>query len=185
MAHYGEDQHVVSAYWNFCRFSGERKKMRQKNRRLLVFQHLQVEHPGIFRDFMHEKGIEWEVVELNKGDAIPSLTEYDGLWVMGGPMDVWEEEQYPWLKREKAAIREAVGDRQLPFLGVCLGHQLCADALGGEVGLSLVPEVGIHEVEKTDVGRRCAFLGDLPSVMPCLQWHAAEIRKPPPGASVL
>ena len=91
--------------------------MTRKTPRLLVFQHLNVEHPGVFRDFMREDGIEWQAVELDRGEPIPDLSDYDGLWVMGGPMDVWEEEQYPWLKAEKAAIREAVVDRQMPFLG--------------------------------------------------------------------
>ncbi|MFQ5934860.1 MAG: type 1 glutamine amidotransferase, partial [Acidiferrobacterales bacterium] len=76
--------------------------------RLLVFQHIAVEHPGVFRDFLHADGIEWDVVELDNGDAIPALDRYDALWVMGGPMDVWEEDKYSWLASEKAAIREAV-----------------------------------------------------------------------------
>ena len=159
--------------------------MTRKTPRILVFQHLNVEHPGVFRDFMREDGIEWQAVELDRGEPIPDLSDYDGLWVMGGPMDVWEEEQYPWLKAEKAAIREAVVDRQMPFLGICLGHQLLADALGGRVGPAAAPEVGIYEVEKTADGEKSPFLLGLPGTMKCLQWHAAEVQQPPDGASVL
>ena len=159
--------------------------MTRKTPRLLVFQHLSVEHPGVFRDFMREDSIEWQAVELDQGEPIPDLSDYDGLWAMGGPMDVWEEEQYPWLKAEKAAIREAVVDRQMPFLGVCLGHQLLADALGGIVGPASAPEVGIYEVEKTAAGEKSPFLIDLPNTMKCLQWHGAEVQRPPTGASVL
>ena len=159
--------------------------MTRKTPRLLVFQHLSVEHPGVFRDFMREDGIEWQAVELDQGEPIPDLSGYDGLWAMGGPMDVWEEEQYPWLKAEKAAIREAVVDRQMPFLGVCLGHQLLADALGGTVGPAAEPEVGIYEVEKTVAGEKSPFLLGLSGTMKCLQWHAAEVQQPPAGASVL
>ena len=159
--------------------------MTRKTPRILVFQHLDVEHPGVFRDFMDEDGIKWEAVELDQGDTIPNLDSYDGLWAMGGPMDVWEEELYPWLKDEKAAIREAIVDRQMPFLGVCLGHQLLADALGGEVGPATAPEVGIYEVQKTTVGELSPFLVDLPNTMKCLQWHGAEVKQPPNGASVL
>ena len=159
--------------------------MTRKTPRLLVFQHLSVEHPGVFRDFMREDGIEWQAVELDRGEPIPDLGDYDGLWAMGGPMDVWEEAQYPWLRAEKAAIREAVVDRQMPFLGVCLGHQLLADALGGTVGPAAAPEVGIYEVEKTAAGEKSPFLLGLPGTMTCLQWHAAEVQQPPKGASVL
>lgn len=159
--------------------------MTGKKLRLLVFQHLDVEHLGVFRNFLQEDGIDGVVVELDQGNTIPDLNDYDGLWVMGGPMDVWEEEQYPWLKEEKAAIREAVVDRQLPFLGICLGHQLLADALRGEVGPASAPEVGIYEVEKTVAGVLSPFLTDLPDTMKCLQWHGAEVKQPPKGASVL
>ena len=108
--------------------------------RLLVFQHIALEHPGIFRDFLAEDGIEWDAVELDEGEAISDLGAYDGLWVMGGPMDVWEEEAHPWFVAQKAAIHEAVRDRGLPFFGLCLGHQLLADSLGGRVGKAATPE---------------------------------------------
>ncbi len=80
----------------------------------LVFQHIAIEHPGIFRNQMTERGITWDAVELDEGEPIPSLDDYDGLLVMGGPMDVFEEDIHPWLIPEKAAIREAVGDRNMP-----------------------------------------------------------------------
>jgi GMP synthase-like glutamine amidotransferase len=152
--------------------------------RILVFQHIAVEHPGIFREFLAEDGIEWRPVELDEGEAIPDLSDYDALWVMGGPMDVWEEEAHPWLVTEKAAIREAVAERGLPFLGVCLGHQLLADALGGEVGPGTA-EVGILEVEATEAGRESPFLAGLPETCACLQWHGAEVKQPPAGARIL
>ena len=153
--------------------------------RLLVFQHLDVEHPGVFRDFLREAGIERVTVELDRGEPIPDLGDYAGLWVMGGPMDVWETDRYPWLGAEKAAIREAVVEREMPFLGVCLGHQLLADALGGEVGPASVPEVGIYDVEKTPAGEASPFLLGLPATMTCLQWHAAEVKTPPQDATAL
>ena len=62
-----------------------------KIKRVLVFQHLRIEHPGIFRNFFKEDGIKCHVVELDEGEKIPDLRSYDALWVMGGPMDVWQE----------------------------------------------------------------------------------------------
>ena len=71
---------------------------------ILVLQHAQVEHPGIFRNFLKEDGHTWDAVELDKGEALPDIDQYDALWVMGGPMDVWQEAEYPWLKAEKKFI---------------------------------------------------------------------------------
>lgn len=152
---------------------------------ILVLQHVNVEHPGIFRDFLAEDGHTWDAIELDEGEELPSLDGYDALWVMGGPMDVWQESEHPWLAAEKAFIREAVAERGLPFLGLCLGHQLLAEALGGEVGPSRTPEVGILDVQLTEEGASGVWMDGLPETFKCLQWHSAEITRLPEGATVL
>ncbi|MFT5394947.1 MAG: GMP synthase-like glutamine amidotransferase [Gammaproteobacteria bacterium] len=156
-----------------------------KINRILVFQHLRIEHPGIFRDFFKEDGIESTIVELDEGDQIPDLKEFDALWVMGGPMDVWEEAEYPWLIDEKAAIRKAVIELKIPYVGICLGHQLLADALGGEVGLGDHAEVGVMAIHKTDSGKQSSYLKNIPDKMNCLQWHSAEVKRAPSGMDIL
>lgn len=153
--------------------------------RFLVFQHIACEHPGVFRDFLKADGIAWDAVELDEGDKIPALERYDALWVMGGPMDVWEEDQHPWLVAEKAAIREAVAVRGMPYLGLCLGHQLLAASLGGDVGKMKQAEVGILDVELTEAGRNNPIMAGLPARQRALQWHGAEVQKLPPDAIVL
>jgi GMP synthase-like glutamine amidotransferase len=153
--------------------------------KILVFQHISIEHPGIFRDFLAEDGISWDAVELDTGEPIPSLDDYDALWVMGGPMDVWEEAEYPWLKAEKKAIYEAVVGRNMPFLGVCLGHQLLASALGGEVEKMAVPEIGICEVALTWAGEQDPLFAKIDGGSCCLQWHGAEVTKLPVGGKTL
>lgn len=153
--------------------------------RILVFQHVAVEHPAIFRDFLAEDGVAWDAVELDAGQPIPALDGYDQLWAMGGPMDVWEEDQHPWLIAEKRAIREAVIERGMPYLGVCLGHQLLAAALGGKVGKASQAEVGVLDVELTAVGRTDPLFAGVADRFKALQWHGAEVQTLPAGASVL
>ncbi len=152
---------------------------------ILVLQHVAIEHPGIFRSFLAEDGHTWDAVELDAGEALPPLEGYDALWVMGGPMDVWQEDTHSWLSDEKAFIRNAVEERGLPFLGLCLGHQLLAEALGGSVGPSATPEIGIFDIQLTEAGADGVLFDGVDSPMPCLQWHSAEVTQMPAGAQCL
>jgi GMP synthase-like glutamine amidotransferase len=153
--------------------------------RILVFQHLPVEHVGVFGRFWRAGGCELHVVEFDKEHVIPMLNDFDLLVVMGGPMDVWQEELYPWLVREKAAIRRWVRELQKPYLGICLGHQLLADALGGKVSLMKEPEVGLANVELSVDGSDDILFRGIGPVMDTFQWHSAEISMLPQGGEVL
>ena len=147
--------------------------------KIIVFQHVRSEHPGVFRDFLAEDEIEWRAVEWDEGEVEEDLSDYDALWVMGGPMDTWETDKHPWLDTEKEVIRAAVVEQGMPFLGFCLGHQLLADALGGEVAPAKVPEVGVMDVSLTEAGRESPFLAEMPSQSKYLQWHSAEVIRAP------
>jgi GMP synthase-like glutamine amidotransferase len=153
--------------------------------RILVLQHLTVEHPGSFRDLWRAAGHEWHTVELDEGGVIPPLDDFDLLVVMGGPQDVWQTDIHPWLVAEKAAIRRWILDLGRPYLGICLGHQLLVDALGGRVALMDRPEVGLADVELTPEGLRDPVLSGLGSTMQTFQWHGAEVKEMPPGTVVL
>ncbi|WP_374306283.1 type 1 glutamine amidotransferase [Methylocella sp.] len=153
--------------------------------RILVFQHLAVEHPGSFRSFWAQAGHEWRAVELDEGEPIPALEPFDLLVVMGGPMDVWEEKPHPWLVPEKEAIRRWVGELGRPYLGVCLGHQLLAAALGGEVGLMARPEVGLSTVDLTPAGQEDPLFAGFAPSFTTFQWHGAEVSGLPKDAVIL
>ena len=142
---------------------------------LLILQHARVEHPGIFRDFFQEDGFRTHTVELDEGETIPNLEPFDLMVVMGGPQDVWQEDEHPWFVPEKEAIRTWVADMQRPYLGICLGHQLLADALGGRVTPANIPEVGVLTVSKTKAGESDPVTRTLPDPLNVLQWHGAEV----------
>jgi GMP synthase-like glutamine amidotransferase len=152
---------------------------------ILVLQHEEIEHLGVFKAFLEQDGATWQVVELDKGEPIPALDSFNGMIVMGGPQDVWQEDRYPWLRDEKAAIRRFVADMRRPFFGICLGHQLLADALGGSVQPAKSPERGVHRVSKTGEGARDPLLRDLSDPITVFEWHGAEVVALPPGAAVL
>jgi GMP synthase-like glutamine amidotransferase len=132
-----------------------------------------------------DAGLSITAIELDEGEQIPALDPFDMLVAMGGPMDVWQESEHPWLVTEKAAIRHWVTELDRPYLGVCLGHQLLADALGGTVGPMEEPEIGVVEIQLTPKGLYDPVFGHLPEVIRGLQWHGAAVERPPPGAAVL
>ena len=152
---------------------------------ILVFQHIECEHPGSLRQFLQAHNVDWTAVNLDQGEPIPELKNYDALWVMGGPMDVWDVEEHPWLIPEKAAIRKWVEEINKPYLGLCLGHQLLADALGGTCGPQRPPEIGILDIELTDAGKQDPLFSGLPDKQKCLQWHSVCVAQPPENTTIL
>ncbi len=148
--------------------------------RIVVLQHLPCEHPGIFREFMRNDAVETVTVELSAGGQIPPLEETDALLVFGGPMNVDEEERHPWLLPETRAIRQAAL-AGTPILGVCLGAQLLAKALGAPVTRNPEPEVGLLEVELTAAGIADPLFQGWPRRATVVQWHSDTFSIPAGG----
>ena len=154
--------------------------------RILVLQHAWVEAPGVLDDALDGDAHPRTHVHLDRGESSPPLDDFDALWVLGGPMDITDEEEHPWLRREKRVIREAVRERSLAFFGICLGHQLFAEALGGRCASSGSPEQGIYPLELTDAGVRTGLFeafGESP--FDVLQNHSTHVLEAPRDCAVL
>ena len=150
--------------------------------KFLVLQHINIEHPGIFLKFMKEDNIKIDTVELDENQKIPNLDTYDAMIVMGGPMDTWQEESFPWLKTEKEAIHKFVAINKKPYLGLCLGAQLLSEAIGGKVRKMKIPEIGVLKVSVID--NKSLFRG-LNKDLKVLQWHSYEAHDLPTNTNLL
>ena len=151
--------------------------------RLSVVKHEVFEGPGGIADWARERGHSVRVVELSKGEALPALGDFDALVLMGGPMSVNEEDRYAWLKPEKALVREALAGGK-KILGVCLGSQMIASALGATVRPNAFKEIGWFPIESTAAGKAHPWWGRMPSTLPVFHWHG-ETFDLPPGAELL
>ena len=89
--------------------------------------------------------------------------------VMGEPMDAWEEDAHGWLAQEKTAFRTVVNELERPYLGICLGHQLLADALGGRVAKAQQTEIGVMDVTLTAAGTQSGYFSGIAESFPALQ----------------
>ena len=143
---------------------------------ILVLQHIALEDPGYIKDLMETDGWRLTAIELDEGEAIPDdLSRFDALLCMGGPMDTWEEEKYPWLVDEKRCIRDWVVRDERPFLGFCLGCQLLGEVVGGHVVRSDPPEIGVLDINMAAAARRDPLFADYPAALKAVQWHSWEV----------
>lgn len=152
--------------------------------RIHVLQHVNFEYPGTITEwakandypvtysFLFEEKIYW-----------PALTDYDLLVIMGGPMSVHDTDSFKWLVAEKKIIHEAIVAGK-PILGICLGAQLLAEALGGKVYANHEKEIGFFPVIKTNKGKEDDLFSHIPGRWNVFHWHGDTFDLPE-GASLL
>ena len=146
--------------------------------RIHYFQHVPFETPDRILDWAKAGGQSLSATRFYAGESLPELQGVDLLVVMGGPMSVHEEGQYPWLAAEKSFIREAVESGK-KVLGICLGAQLLAYALGAKVYANLQKEIGWYPVNLTPAGRKSRAFHKFPSVFTTFHWHGDTFDLPP------
>jgi GMP synthase-like glutamine amidotransferase len=146
----------------------------------LVIMHVENEGPGLFGELLRAAGAEVLVVRLHQGELLPEPAGLDAVFSMGGPMNVYEEQQHPFL-RDETAFLQAAAARDLPVLGVCLGAQMIAKAAGAAVTKNPVEEIGWSAVELTDAGLADPLFRGLPSMLPVFQWHGDTFAIPAGG----
>ncbi|MEX0886817.1 MAG: type 1 glutamine amidotransferase [Phycisphaeraceae bacterium] len=152
---------------------------------ILVVEHHASEHPAQLGSILRDHGHRLRVVELHAGDPLPpDLDDIDGIISLGGPMNVTDAEKHPWMAREMELLRQA-HEAGIPIVGVCLGAQMIAAALGGTVAAMDQAEIGWHPV-------RLAFPGTIDPLMAGIPWNARQfhlhgqaVTDLPPGATPL
>ncbi len=144
---------------------------------ILILQHIKIEDPGFIKDLMIKDAAKLTTIELDEGEKIPDdLSKFDGMFCMGGPMDTFMEDQYPWLIEEKKKIKEFVVDLKKPYLGFCLGCQLLGEVIGGKVVKSNPPEIGIMDINFTKEKKDDHLFSQFPNKIKSLQWHSYEVQ---------
>ena len=142
-------------------------------RHILCLQHVPFEGPGYFEKAYEEYGCTVER-RLVPAEGLPASAP-DVLLVMGGPMSVNDAD--PWIEQETAFIREQVA-RGVPYLGICLGSQFLAKAIGGAVRPGPAPELGMTPIRTTEAARHDPLFAHLPGTFPVFEWHGEGIQLP-------
>jgi len=146
-----------------------------------ILQHADFEGPGEIAAWAGHRGHTVNVHHLYRGEALPGFGAFDFLVIMGGEMNIYQYRDWPWLKAESAFIKDALAQGK-PAVGICLGAQFLADALGSRVVQNPEFELGWMPVAWTNEAR-AAFPG-LPPTSTVLHWHGDTFARPP-GATRL
>lgn len=144
---------------------------------IVLIKHNIKEGPGSIAEFFNNI----RIIELAKGEPLPrNIEDIEAVFMMGGPMNVYEEDKYQFLKEEDKFIRLLL-EREIPFFGVCLGAQLLAKACGAGVYKADVKEIGWKDIELTEDGMRDPIFLGLPKHLKVFQWHEDTFDVPNNG----
>lgn len=146
-------------------------------------QHTPSEGLGKIRGWARDRGHALSGTHFDRRDRLPNVEDIDWLVIMGGPMNVYQYRDYPWLREEKRCIAQAI-ERGKTVLGVCLGAQLIADVLGARVYQNPEIEIGWFPVRFLDTAHTVRAFEKIPRELTVLHWHGDTFELPP-GALAL
>ncbi len=137
---------------------------------VMILKHVDIEGPGLIEDYLHRHKIPRRIIQLQSSLDLPQIEDFTHLVLLGGPMNVYEEDRYPFLKGEDLLIKVAI-QRGKKILGICLGAQLIAKALGAKVFKAPAKEIGWYEVSLTQLGLEDPLFSNFPPRFRVFQWH--------------
>ena len=151
----------------------------------LIIENATGEGPGILGNILSKRGWFFQTIRLYMGESIPSNWQsFNLIIIMGGPMNVYEEDRYPFLMKETEVIGEAINDG-VPLLGFCLGSQLMAKACGAKVSKGHIKEIGWYPVCLTEDGRKDLLISKFPKELYVFQWHSDTFQIPERGIRLI
>ena len=145
--------------------------------RIHCLQHVSFEDPGCIKDWIKEKGHQVTYTHLYNNEKLPAIDDIDLLIVLGGPLSVNDEAEYPWLKEEKEFIAKYIAANK-KVLGLCLGAQLIAAALGKDVYPNKEKEIGWWPVQMVKAGIIHPLYHILPDTQTFFHWHGETFDLP-------
>lgn len=146
--------------------------------KVTIIKHIDIEGPGTIGGFLDDNNISYHIIDVFNGESLPdSISDVSSVIVLGGPMNVYEEEQYPFLKEEDEFLKEVI-ENGLPTLGFCLGAQLIAKAKGAMVIKNPQKEIGWFKVSLTDNGLSDSLFQGFKREFDVFQWHGDTFNIP-------
>ncbi len=146
------------------------------NKSIAVIRHIGVEGLGTIEDVLKNKGLSYDYIDTWKDTLPQDVSDFTALVILGGPMGVYEQDKYPFIEKELELIRKA-RNASMPVIGICLGSQMIAQALGGRVYKGRVKEIGWYDINFTELSLNDKLFASIPvtkdesTTIKAFQWH--------------
>ena len=148
-----------------------------KSIRIHCIQHVSFERPGYIETWAISNNHELSVTKLYESSVFPALSDFDWLIIMGGPMSAYDKNENSWLKTEQEFIKSTIKADKI-IIGICLGAQILAEALGAKVYPNRKKEIGWFPVFMTEYGRSNKIFNDFPASLNVFHWHGDTFDLP-------